>query len=202
MPLFVCATRYESSSSVSVLCLNCVDQLSRDDEQVQAAPHIHQKCCHQELLREVHQLHSGLHLYLQTGMDRRCCKLYIFCPWNLQYQVFLICVVLKSLSCVSRWTCYKSFMKPHWRLWKMPKMTDCGSKRTQRYTEVSHWSRLSCVIISWYNRTLEMLFFVICLQLGKLYLEREEYGKLQKILRQLHQSCQVIKSFSFFLFSL
>ncbi|XP_075016135.1 COP9 signalosome complex subunit 2 isoform X5 [Calonectris borealis] len=27
-------------------------------------------------------------------------------------------------------------------------------------------------------------------QLGKLYLEREEYGKLQKILRQLHQSCQ------------
>lgn len=29
------------------------------------------------------------------------------------------------------------------------------------------------------------------LQLGKLYLEREEYGKLQKILRQLHQSCQV-----------
>ncbi|PWA19023.1 hypothetical protein CCH79_00004902 [Gambusia affinis] len=28
------------------------------------------------------------------------------------------------------------------------------------------------------------------LQLGKLYLEREEYGKLQKILRQLHQSCQ------------
>ncbi|OBS71190.1 hypothetical protein A6R68_00269, partial [Neotoma lepida] len=26
--------------------------------------------------------------------------------------------------------------------------------------------------------------------LGKLYLEREEYGKLQKILRQLHQSCQ------------
>uniref|UniRef100_A0A8C6DEF5 COP9 signalosome subunit 2 n=1 Tax=Moschus moschiferus TaxID=68415 RepID=A0A8C6DEF5_MOSMO len=30
----------------------------------------------------------------------------------------------------------------------------------------------------------------IFLQLGKLYLEREEYGKLQKILRQLHQSCQ------------
>lgn len=97
MPLFVYATRYESLSSVSVLCLNCVDQLSRDDEQVQAAPHIHQKCCHQELLREVHQLHSGLHLYLQTGMDRRCCKLYIFCPWNLQRQVFLnLCRPKKS----------------------------------------------------------------------------------------------------------
>lgn len=36
------------------------------------------------------------------------------------------------------------------------------------------------------------LYFLI--QLGKLYLEREEYGKLQKILRQLHQSCQVICS--------
>lgn len=35
------------------------------------------------------------------------------------------------------------------------------------------------------------LFFFSSLQLGKLYLEREEYGKLQKILRQLHQSCQV-----------
>lgn len=37
-------------------------------------------------------------------------------------------------------------------------------------------------------------FFVPPLQLGKLYLEREEYGKLQKILRQLHQSCQVIRT--------
>lgn len=34
----------------------------------------------------------------------------------------------------------------------------------------------------------------VLLQLGKLYLEREEYGKLQKILRQLHQSCQVAYS--------
>lgn len=51
------------------VCLNPVDKLSRDDEQVQTAPYIHQKCCHQELFREVHQLHPGLHLYLQTGMD-------------------------------------------------------------------------------------------------------------------------------------
>lgn len=53
------------------LCLIPVDKLSRDDEQVQTAPHIHQKCCHQELLREVHQLHPGLYLYLQTGRDRQ-----------------------------------------------------------------------------------------------------------------------------------
>lgn len=38
----------------------------------------------------------------------------------------------------------------------------------------------------------------LLLQLGKLYLEREEYGKLQKILRQLHQSCQVIVHFKLF----
>lgn len=36
------------------MCLNPIDQLSRDDEQVQAAPHIHQKCSHQELLGKVH----------------------------------------------------------------------------------------------------------------------------------------------------
>lgn len=41
-------------------------------------------------------------------------------------------------------------------------------------------------------------FFFLFLQLGKLYLEREEYGKLQKILRQLHQSCQVIVNFNSF----
>lgn len=70
------------------MCLNAVDQLSRDDEQVQAAPYIHQKCSHQELLRKVHQLYSGLHLYLQTGMDRQCCSKVILCPcWNMQYQV-------------------------------------------------------------------------------------------------------------------
>lgn len=39
--------------------------------------------------------------------------------------------------------------------------------------------------------------FVSFIQLGKLYLEREEYGKLQKILRQLHQSCQVMRCFSY-----
>lgn len=71
------------------MCLDPVDQLSRDDEQVQAAPYIHQKCGHQELLREVHQLYSGLYLYLQTGMDRRCWQLGILTrPWSLQYQVF------------------------------------------------------------------------------------------------------------------
>ncbi|ERE71526.1 COP9 signalosome subunit 2 [Phyllostomus discolor] len=36
----------------------------------------------------------------------------------------------------------------------------------------------------------DRLWFKTNTKLGKLYLEREEYGKLQKILRQLHQSCQ------------
>lgn len=45
-----------------------------------------------------------------------------------------------------------------------------------------------------FQHVLRPVFFLI-LQLGKLYLEREEYGKLQKILRQLHQSCQVIVHF-------
>lgn len=65
--------------------LNSVDQLSRDDEQVQAASYIHQKCCYQELLREVHQFHPGLHLYLQTGVDRQL-DMYIC---NLQCSVLL-----------------------------------------------------------------------------------------------------------------
>lgn len=47
------------------------DKFPRDDEQIQATADIHQKCCHEELLREVHQLHSGLYFYLQTGMDRQ-----------------------------------------------------------------------------------------------------------------------------------
>ncbi|XP_048337892.1 COP9 signalosome complex subunit 2 isoform X1 [Sphaerodactylus townsendi] len=37
----------------------------------------------------------------------------------------------------------------------------------------------------------DRLWFKTNTKLGKLYLEREEYGKLQKILRQLHQSCQL-----------
>lgn len=47
---------------------NTADQFSRNDEQVQAAAHIHQECCHAELFREVYQLNSGLYLYFQTGI--------------------------------------------------------------------------------------------------------------------------------------
>lgn len=169
--------------------LNSVDQLSRDDEQVQAASHVHQKCCHQELLREVHQLHSGLHLYLQTGVDRLF-DMHMF--WGLEaLSVFSVfCACLKSTSHVIRWTCYRNSMKPHWRLWRMQKMTDCGSKLTQRYTKIFHWFQI--VLNNSLVKQMFRLYFLI--QLGKLYLEREEYGKLQKILRQLHQSCQVICS--------
>ncbi len=38
----------------------------------------------------------------------------------------------------------------------------------------------------------DRLWFKTNTKLGKLYFDREEYGKLQKILKQLHQSCQVL----------
>lgn len=90
-----------------------------------------------------------------------------------------------------RWICYRSSMKPPWRLWKMQKMTDCGLKLTQRYPKVLNWFQVVLHHNFLVNQVLRNAFFVPPLQLGKLYLEREEYGKLQKILRQLHQSCQV-----------
>lgn len=42
-------------------------------------------------------------------------------------------VFLKFICVLARWTYYKSSTKPHWRLWKTQKMTDCGLKLTQRY---------------------------------------------------------------------
>lgn len=38
----------------------------------------------------------------------------------------------------------------------------------------------------------ERLWFKTNTKLGKLYFDRGDYGKLQKILKQLHMSCQVI----------
>ena len=37
----------------------------------------------------------------------------------------------------------------------------------------------------------DRLWFKTNTKLGKLYFDREEYNKLQKILKQLHLSCQV-----------
>lgn len=37
----------------------------------------------------------------------------------------------------------------------------------------------------------ERLWFKTNTKLGKLYFDREDYNKLQRILKQLHQSCQV-----------
>ena len=36
----------------------------------------------------------------------------------------------------------------------------------------------------------ERLWFKTNLKLGKLWFDREEYGRLQKILKELHRSCQ------------
>ena len=43
----------------------------------------------------------------------------------------------------------------------------------------------------------DRLWFKTNTKLGKLYFDRGEYNKLAKILKQLHQSCQVYKSFQF-----
>lgn len=37
----------------------------------------------------------------------------------------------------------------------------------------------------------DRLWFKTNTKLGKLYFDRNDFGKLQKILKQLHQSCQV-----------
>lgn len=99
-------------------------------------------------------------------------------------------VCIYFLPSSKRWTCSRSFMKPHWRLWKMQKTTDYGLRQTLRYTEALQWL-LRCLLPPLFLTCAQTCFFFPLLQLGKLYLEREEYGKLQKILRQLHQSCQV-----------
>lgn len=42
----------------------------------------------------------------------------------------------------------------------------------------------------------DRLWFKTNTKLGKLYFDRNDFGKLQKILKQLHQSCQVYKLWS------
>ncbi|XP_029943881.1 COP9 signalosome complex subunit 2 isoform X1 [Salarias fasciatus] len=85
-------------------------------------------------------------------------------------------------------------------------LTYIRSAVTRNYSEKSINSILDYISTSkqmdllqeFYETTLEALkdakndrlWFKTNTKLGKLYLEREEYGKLQKILRQLHQSCQ------------
>ncbi|XP_064621028.1 COP9 signalosome complex subunit 2 isoform X2 [Lineus longissimus] len=59
-------------------------------------------------------------------------------------------------------------------------------------------SKQMALLQNFYETTLEALkeakndrlWFKTNTKLGKLYFDREEYGKLQKILKQLHQSCQ------------
>lgn len=113
---------------------------------------------------------------------------------SLKVFLSLIWVCIYFLPSSKRWTCSRNFMKPHWRLWRMQKMTDYGLRQTPRYTEALQWL-LWCLLPPVFFTCAQTCFFFLLLQLGKLYLEREEYGKLQKILRQLHQSCQVIVHF-------
>ncbi|XP_064819542.1 COP9 signalosome complex subunit 2-like isoform X2 [Oncorhynchus masou masou] len=111
----------------------------------------------------------------------------------------------------------KQMIKMNFKLTNFPEMmnrykqllTYIRSAVTRNYSEKSINSILDYISTSkqmdllqeFYETTLEALkdakndrlWFKTNTKLGKLYLEREEYGKLQKILRQLHQSCQVKK---------
>uniref|UniRef100_A0A673YQT4 COP9 signalosome complex subunit 2 n=1 Tax=Salmo trutta TaxID=8032 RepID=A0A673YQT4_SALTR len=114
----------------------------------------------------------------------------------------------------------KQMIKMNFKLMNFPEMmnrykqllTYIRSAVTRNYSEKSINSILDYISTSkqvsfmdllqeFYETTLDALkdakndrlWFKTNTKLGKLYLEREEYGKLQKILRQLHQSCQVKK---------
>ncbi|CDQ98129.1 unnamed protein product [Oncorhynchus mykiss] len=111
----------------------------------------------------------------------------------------------------------KQMIKINFKLTNFPEMmnrykqllTYIRSAVTRNYSEKSINSILDYISTSkqmdllqeFYETTLDALkdakndrlWFKTNTKLGKLYLEREEYGKLQKILRQLHQSCQVKK---------
>uniref|UniRef100_A0AAZ3RN60 COP9 signalosome complex subunit 2 n=1 Tax=Oncorhynchus tshawytscha TaxID=74940 RepID=A0AAZ3RN60_ONCTS len=108
----------------------------------------------------------------------------------------------------------KQMIKINFKLTNFPEMmnrykqllTYIRSAVTRNYSEKSINSILDYISTSkqmdllqeFYETTLDALkdakndrlWFKTNTKLGKLYLEREEYGKLQKILRQLHQSCQ------------
>ncbi|XP_064785235.1 COP9 signalosome complex subunit 2-like isoform X2 [Oncorhynchus masou masou] len=111
----------------------------------------------------------------------------------------------------------KQMIKINFKLTNFPEMmnrykqllTYIRSAVTRNYSEKSINSILDYISTSkqmdllqeFYETTLDALkdakndrlWFKTNTKLGKLYLEREEYGKLQNILRQLHQSCQVKK---------
>ncbi|XP_075431750.1 COP9 signalosome complex subunit 2 isoform X3 [Ascaphus truei] len=105
----------------------------------------------------------------------------------------------------------KQMIKINFKLTNFPEMmnrykqllTYIRSAVTRNYSEKSINSILDYISTSkqeFYETTLDALkdakndrlWFKTNTKLGKLYLEREEFGKLQKILRQLHQSCQVL----------
>uniref|UniRef100_A0AAQ4R712 COP9 signalosome complex subunit 2 n=1 Tax=Gasterosteus aculeatus aculeatus TaxID=481459 RepID=A0AAQ4R712_GASAC len=78
----------------------------------------------------------------------------------------------------------KQMIKINFKLTNFPEMMN-------RYKQLLTYIR-SAVTRNYSEKSINSILDYISTskQLGKLYLEREEYGKLQKILRQLHQSCQ------------
>ncbi|XP_021326146.1 COP9 signalosome complex subunit 2 isoform X2 [Danio rerio] len=78
----------------------------------------------------------------------------------------------------------KQMIKINFKLTNFPEMMN-------RYKQLLTYIR-SAVTRNYSEKSINSILDYISTskQLGKLYLEREEFGKLQKILRQLHQSCQ------------
>ena len=77
--------------------------------------------------------------------------------------------------------------------------TYAGGKKTKVLIPSPIRSLQMALLQNFYETTLEALreakndrlWFKTNTKLGKLYFDREDYGKLQRILKQLHQSCQV-----------
>ena len=62
-------TWYQKERVTHTSCALSVEgKLSRDDEAVQTVTDLHQIGSYKELLREIHQLHPGLHFHLQAGL--------------------------------------------------------------------------------------------------------------------------------------
>uniref|UniRef100_A0A9J7XKV1 COP9 signalosome complex subunit 2 n=1 Tax=Cyprinus carpio carpio TaxID=630221 RepID=A0A9J7XKV1_CYPCA len=78
----------------------------------------------------------------------------------------------------------KQMIKINFKLTNFPEMMN-------RYKQLLTYIR-SAVTRNYSEKSINSILDYISTskQLGKLYLEREEFAKLQKILRQLHQSCQ------------
>lgn len=69
---------------------------------------------------------------------QKCTDTRLSLYYSISFLLFELLCILNCCLSEHRWTCCRSSMKPHWRLWRMQKMTDCGLKPTQRYNPQSY----------------------------------------------------------------